>query len=265
MAYEIHLAAFDGPFDLLLHLIHKNEIDIYDIPIAEITAQYLDYLAQMEALDLEIASEFLVMAATLLSIKARLLLPKPPPELLDEADEEYDPRQELVRDLLEYRRIREAADVLGDFYQRRQLQVARPNDVSLYNDMFGEVNPLAGKTPADLLAALQPIWQRAKNAEQVHTIRREAISIGMMTDKLLQRLRKAPAGIRFNDIFAEQASRLQVIVAFLALLELTKISAVQVQQDTPDAAIYIVPLDLSAYVPAVTTDEPAENFATVEI
>lgn len=265
MAYEIHLAAFDGPFDLLLHLIHKNEIDIYDIPIAEITAQYLDYLAQMEALDLEIASEFLVMAATLLSIKARLLLPKPPPELLDEADEEYDPRQELVRDLLEYRRIREAADVLGDFYQRRQLQVARPNDISLYNDMFGEVNPLAGKTPADLLAALQPIWQRAKNAEQVHTIRREAISIGMMTDKLLQRLRNAPAGIRFNDIFAEQASRLQVIVAFLALLELTKISAVQVQQDTPDAAIYIVPLDLSAYVPAVSTDEPAENFATVEI
>ena len=81
MAYEIHLAAFDGPFDLLLHLIQKNEIDIYDIPIAEITAQYLDYLAQMEALDLDIASEFLVMAATLLSIKARLLLPKPPPEL----------------------------------------------------------------------------------------------------------------------------------------------------------------------------------------
>ena len=82
MAYEIHLAAFDGPFDLLLHLIQKNEIDIYDIPIAEITAQYLEYLAQMEALDLEIASEFLVMAATLLAIKARLLLPKPPPELI---------------------------------------------------------------------------------------------------------------------------------------------------------------------------------------
>lgn len=245
MAYQIHLAAFDGPFDLLLHLIQKNEIDIYDIPIAEITAQYLDYLAQMEAMDLEIASEFLVMAATLLSIKARMLLPKPPPELLDEPDEDYDPRQELVRDLLEYRRIKEAACVLGDYFQKRQLRVARPNDISLYNDLFGEVNPLAGKTAADLLAALRPIWQRTQNTEQVHTIRREAVSIGLMTGRLLQRLRQAPAGIRFEDVFAAgQTSRLQVIVAFLALLELTKISAVRVQQDSPDAAIYIVPLHL---------------------
>jgi len=246
MAYEIHLAAFDGPFDLLLHLIQKNEIDIYDIPIAEITAQYLDYLAQMEALDLEVASEFLVMAATLLAIKARMLLPKPPPELLSEPDEEYDPRRELVRELLEYKRIKEAASVLGDYYQKRQLQVARPNDISLYNDLFGEVNPLAGKTTADLLAALRPLWQRAKNAEQVHMIRREAVSIGMMTERLVQRLRQKPAGIRFDELFQrQQTSRLQVIVAFLALLELTKISAVQVQQDSPDAAIYIVPLDLT--------------------
>ncbi len=245
MAYQIHLAAFDGPFDLLLHLIHKNEIDIYDIPIAEITAQYLDYLAQMEALDLEIASEFLVMAATLLSIKARMLLPKPPPELLPEPDEDYDPRQELVRDLLEYRRIKEAACVLGDYFQKRQLQVARPNDISLYNDLFSEVNPLTGKTAADLLAALRPLWQRAQNTEQVHTIRREAVSIGLMTGRLVQRLRQSPAGIRFDDVFAAgQISRIQVIVAFLALLELTKISAVQVQQDSPDAAIYIVPLHL---------------------
>ena len=138
MAYEIHLAAFDGPFDLLLHLIQKNEIDIYDIPIAEITAQYLEYLAQMEALDLEIASEFLVMAATLLAIKARLLLPKPPPELLDDADEAYDPRQELVRDLLEYKRIKEAAGLLADYYERQQLKMARPNDISLYNDYTNE-------------------------------------------------------------------------------------------------------------------------------
>lgn len=245
MAYEIHLAAFDGPFDLLLHLIQKNEIDIYDIPIAEITAQYLDYLAQMEALDLEIASEFLVMAATLLSIKARLLLPKPPPELLSEEEAaDYDPRQELVRELLEYKRIKEAAVVLADFYQKRQLQIARPNDISLYSDLFGEPNPLAGKTVADLAAAFQPIWQRAKNAEQIHTIKREAVSIALMTDRLLQRLRQAPAGIRFEDIFAASASRLQVIVAFLALLELTKISVVKVRQAAPDAAIYILPVDL---------------------
>jgi segregation and condensation protein A len=246
MAYEIHLAAFDGPFDLLLHLIQKNEVDIYDIPIAEITEQYLDYLNQMEALDLDIASEFLVMAATLLSIKARMLLPKPPPELLDE-DESYDPRLQLVRDLLEYKRIKEAADRLEEYYNERQLQFARPNDESMYSSMFSEVNPLEGKTLADLAAAFQPVWQRAKSAEKIHTIRRESVSIGMMTNRLVDRLKAAPGGIRFTDIFDENASRVQVIVAFLALLELAKISAVRMQQDKPESEIYIMPADLSAY------------------
>lgn len=244
-AYEIHLASFDGPFDLLLHLIQKNEVDIYDIPIAEITEQYMEYLAAMEEMDLDIASEFLVMAATLLSIKARMLLPKPPPELLDE-DEDYDPRLALVHDLLEYKRIKEAAVALDGFFRARQRQFSRPNDEAMYSAMFQDVNPLDGKTVADLLAAFQPVWQRAQSAGQVHTIQREAISIGVMTERILGRLRSTPQGVRFEEIFTEPLSRLQVIVGFMALLELTKLRALRLQQDDADAAIYILPVDLAA-------------------
>lgn len=245
MAYEIHLPVFDGPFDLLLHLIQKNEVDIYDIPIADITAQYLAYLARMEALDLEIASEFLVMAATLLSIKARMLLPKPPPELAGD-EEDFDPRMKLVRDLLEYRRIKEAARGLEAFYQERQQKFARPNNIGMYESLFAEQNPLAGKTLEDLTAALQPVWQRARQAEQVRTIRRDTVSIGTMTGRLLKRLAACPEGIVFADLFDEESTRLHVIVGFLALLELAKVSAVKVLQEDSDAAIYIIPADLSA-------------------
>lgn len=245
MAYEIHLPVFDGPFDLLLHLIQKNEVDIYDIPIAEITAQYLDYLAQMEALDLEIASEFLVMAATLLSIKARMLLPKPPPELLDE-DENWDPRLKLVQDLLEYKRIKEAAGELEEYFLARRQQFARPNEISMYDGLFSEQNPLAGKTLDDLLAAFGPVWQRAKDAEKVHTIHRENISIGAMTARLVDKLRARPEGMVFSALFDGAVGKLQVIVAFLALLELTKVSAIKIRQESPDEDIYILPHNLDA-------------------
>lgn len=245
MAYQIHLPVFDGPFDLLLHLIQKNEVDIYDIPIADITAQYLDYLAQMEALDLEIASEFLVMAATLLSIKARMLLPKPPPELLDEG-EDYDPRLKLVQDLLEYKRIKEAARELEQYYAVRQQQFARPNDISMYHGMFAEQNPLAGKTLDDLLAAFAPVWQRAKQAEQIHTIHRETVSIGIMTERLLAKLKAAPQGVYFAALFDVAKSRQQVIVGFLALLELAKVSAVKIRQTDYDEDIYVMPCNLAA-------------------
>lgn len=253
-AYEIHLASFDGPFDLLLHLIQKNEVDIYDIPIAEITEQYMAYLAAMEEMDLDIASEFLVMAATLLAIKARMLLPKPPPELLDE-DEDYDPRLALVHDLLEYKRIKEAALALDGFYQARQRQFARPNEEAMYRTMFQDINPLDGKTVDDLLAAFLPVWQRAKSAGQVHTIQRETVSIGIMTGRIVERLRLRPEGVRFEEIFAGSASRLQVIVGFMALLELAKLRAVRLQQDDADTAIYILPVDLAACEDAAVTAE----------
>lgn len=256
MQYEIHLASFDGPFDLLLHLIQKNEVDIYDIPIAEITEQYMEYLAAMEEMDLDIASEFLVMAATLLAIKARMLLPKPPPELLDD-EEDYDPRLALVHDLLEYKRIKEAALALDEFYQARQRQFARPNDEAMYRSMFREVDPLDGKTVEDLLAAFQPVWLKAKAAGQVHTIQREAVSIGVMTERIVNRLVLHPEGIRFEEIFAGAATRLQVIVGFMALLELAKLRAVRLQQDGADAAIYIMPVDLAAGEAAEIESESA--------
>lgn len=152
----------------------------------------------------------------------------------------------LVRDLLEYRRIKEAARGLEAFYQERQQKFARPNNIGMYESLFAEQNPLAGKTLEDLTAALQPVWQRARQAEQVRTIRRDTVSIGTMTGRLLKRLAARPEGIVFADLFDEESTRLQVIVGFLALLELAKVSAVKVLQEDSDAAIYIIPADLSA-------------------
>jgi segregation and condensation protein A len=244
--YQIKLDVFEGPFDLLLHLINVNEVDIYDIPIAEITAQYLAYIEAMEALDLNIASEFLVMAASLLSIKARMLLPKPPPELLPE-DEDYDPRAQLVRDLLEYKRIKEAAGKLDKFYKDRQQHFSRDNDIGLYSGLFGEQNPLEGKTVSDLTQAFYQVWQRVKEEQIVHSISRDSISLGLMANRLVDKLRQHPDGILFSDMFLDMHSKLHVVVGFLAILELVKDGVIRVWQDEPYAKIFLLPEDLSAY------------------
>lgn len=244
--YQIKIEAFEGPFDLLLHLIEKNEVDIYDIPIAEITAQYLDYIEAMESLDINVASEFLVMAATLLAIKARMLLPKPPPELLEEG-EEYDPRADLVQNLLEYKRIKEAAACLETYYQNRQKIHARPNDESLYSSFFAEVHPLEGKTLEDLAVAFGQVWQKVKDEAVIHAIPKDAVSIGMMMEKLYCLLEENLSGILFSEIFTDCPSKLHLVVAFLALLEFMKLSIVRVQQDKVFGKIYILPYHLENY------------------
>lgn len=143
MAYQIKLEVFEGPFDLLFHLLEKNEVDIYDIPIAKITEQYLGYITAIQILDLEVASEFLVMAANLLAIKARMLLPKPPVED-EEALEEYDPRDELVEKLLEYKKFK----VMADFFQEKETLMnrvyTRQNEEEMFYHLFREENPLRG-------------------------------------------------------------------------------------------------------------------------
>ncbi len=248
MDYQIKLQTFEGPFDLLLHLIDKSEIDIYDIPIAEITKQYLEYIEAMEALDLDVASEFLVMAATLLSIKARMLLPKPPPELL-EGEEDYDPRAKLVQDLLEYKKIKEAAVFLEGYYHNRQKQHERQNDESMYRYFFQDVNPLEGKTLQDLTSAFHDVWQRVKEEQTVHSIQREAVSIGGMMEKIVNLVAANSKGVIFAEVFQDMASKLHLVVGFLALLELMKLSVIRVQQQGAYSQIYVFPGDLSLYVP----------------
>ncbi|MGI5824389.1 MAG: segregation and condensation protein A [Bacillota bacterium] len=244
--YKIKLEMFEGPFDLLLHLIDKNEVDIYDIPIAEITSQYLEYIEQLKELDLDVAGEFLVMAATLLAIKAKMLLPKPPAEEIEDP-EDFDPRTQLVKDLLEYKKIKEAAVCLEEHYLSRQKLHARDNDISLYSNLFGEENPLEGKTLNDLTAAFYSIWQKVKEEKITLSIKKNIISIGGMMDEIYNVIRTRNDGIMFTDILLKYNSKIHLIVGFIALLELIKSNTVKVYQDKIFGQIYIMPGDTENY------------------
>jgi segregation and condensation protein A len=220
------LETFEGPLDLLLHLIDKSEIDIYNIPISEITDQYMDYLATMQELELEVTSEFLVMAATLLAIKSQMLLPKPPPPIeIDEddfEDEDYDPRAELVQKLLEYRKYKSIAEELREKELARSLIYSRePEDLSRYIRQ-DNANPVEGLIPADLAIAFQRALRKAKSRNTVAKIRRDEISVKDRMRQLAGLLSERGGRLMFSGLFDEETDREEVIVTFLALLELMK-------------------------------------------
>ena len=230
MTYQIKLKAFEGPFDLLMHLIKENEVDIYDIPIAQITAQYLAYLKAMEEMDLEITSGFLVMAATLLAIKAKMLLP--PAVILDEDGEIVDAREDLVRDILEYMRYKEAAVSLQQKRQDEKLHFFRPNEEELYLNLFSDENPLEGKTLADLSLAFSKVLAKAAKAETVINIERDRITVQDKLRDLQELLKKNPNGVAFSQAFDGCAGRVELIVTFLALLELARRAKLRIFQNS---------------------------------
>ena len=241
MTYELRLKAFEGPFDLLLFLIKKNEIDIYDIPIAEITDQYLEYLAEMEEMDLEVASSFLIMAANLLAIKANMLLPKPIPDNDEDITEDY--RSELVNDLLEYMAYKEAAGLLERFSEKESQYVARPNEDELYLNLFSEVNPLEGKTISDLTSAFKDVLKQLEKKGKVVSLPRDEYTVKdkiLYIDKLLA---GHPRGICFSDIFIDCHSKMELVVTFLALLELVRRAAIKIAQKDAYESIYLYPLE----------------------
>ncbi|NLT96240.1 MAG: segregation/condensation protein A [Clostridia bacterium] len=220
--YEIKLENFQGPLDLLLHLIEKNQINIYDIPIAKITDQYLSYIESIDYLDLDWASEFLVMAATLLAIKARMLLPKPP-QIVEE--EENDPREELVVRLLEYKHFKEAALFLQE-KEREMLKVfLRKLDEGEFLKRFAPQNPVENLTVNDLFKAFKVILEKKEEPEPTYQISREEISIQECMADIMNKL-TLNRKITFNDLFIDNASRLRIIVTFLALLELIRLKKV---------------------------------------
>jgi len=223
--YRVKLEAFEGPLDLLLHLIKKNEVDIVDIPVARITEQYLHYLELMHELNLDVAGEFLVMAATLTLIKSRMLLP--PDE--GEQDEEPDPRAQLVQQLLEYQRYREAALELSERpLLHRDIFVREPSlDESSVTDAAGEREKLQVSV-WELLEAFRAVLERAR-PDAVHEVVTEPVSLRDCAQALLTALDTARC-IDFESLFGPQATRLEVIVTFLALLELAKIGAVRATQ-----------------------------------
>ena len=245
---QIHLPVFDGPFDLLLHLIREEQVDIYDIPIARITDQYLAYLARMEELDLDIASEFLVMAANLLAIKARMLLPRP----AEEGEPEEDERSELVHDLLEYMRFKEAASEMSRLHEASSRMIRRPNEQELYINMFSEENPLSGKTLEDLQTAFNTVLEKAAKKETVFSIQREQVTLRDKLEELFYLIGSHPQGLRFSAAFDSCASRMELVVTFLALLELIRQRVIRVSQDRQFGEIYMYPGENKDYDRDVT-------------
>ena len=217
---------FEGPLDLLLHLIKRNEVNIYDIPIALITAQYLDTIHLMQELDLDIAGEFLVMAATLIHIKSKMLLPRPETAATVEGDEE-DPRDVLVRRLLEHQKFKEAAGLLHEREQLRAAQWQRPDE---------RVAPIAGdeyepELEVDLfslLSAFQSVVQRARVRPHM-VLPAEQIPVEVRIEQLLERLSEHEA-CGFEDLFADVQDKSGLIVTFLALLEMIRLKLVRVFQ-----------------------------------
>ena len=218
------LEHFEGPLDLLLHLIEKNKINIYDIPIVEITAQYLDYVRHMEREDLNIVSEFLVMAATLLDIKAKMLLPKE----VDEEGEEIDPRAELVMRLLEYKKYRLMADELADREDGALKHLYKPStlppEVAKYEPPVDLDKLLDGLT----LAKLQRIFEQVmKRKEDIH---REPVSLEQKIGNVLLYARRKRR-FSFRELLEGQLDKLEVVVTFLAVLELMKIGKIHLSQE----------------------------------
>jgi segregation and condensation protein A len=227
MSYHVKLEIFEGPMDLLLHLIKKHELEIYDIPIAPITQQYLEYIQLMQSLDMEIAGEFLVMAATLTHIKSRMLLP--PPENPDEDEEGADPRAELIRRLLEYKRFKDAASSLEQREFDRSKVFTRETGVA--PELPAEDEPLLFDFHLfDLLAALKDVLARVPDAGIEITA--EAISITEKISQILTRLESTDT-LLFTDLFDQATTKAHVVATFMALLELIKnrvVRAVQVEQ-----------------------------------
>lgn len=230
MAYQIKLEVFEGPFDLLFHLIDKSEVDIYDIPIAKITDQYLEYIAQLQTLDLDLASEFLVMAANLLAIKARMLLPKPPKEDPEE-DLGTDPRDDLVERLLEYRKFKQVAELLKEREKIQGKVFTRFNEEEMFSSLFSDENPLEGISMDDLMCALQEVLNRVEEDIIPPVIPREEYSIRDKMREIVRRLVFYPNGVAFSQLFLKKnLNRVEVVVTFLALLELIKVKKVSIHQ-----------------------------------
>ena len=224
--YPVRLDNFEGPLDLLLHLIRKNEIDIYDIPIALVTQQYIEYIELMKELDLDTAGEFLVMAATLIHIKARTLVPRPE-TAAEEAEEAEDPREALVRRLIEHQRFKAAAELLHERQTVRNAQWGLADE--RLADLAGE--PFERELEADLfglLQAFQAVLKRARERPGVPLPAAE-VSIETRTRQLMERLAHVKA-CGFEELFADDGSRAELITTFLAVLEMIRLKLIRVFQ-----------------------------------
>ncbi len=248
MGISYKLEHFEGPLDLLLHLIEKNKVSIYDIPIVTITEQYLDYVNHMDTRDLDLVSEFLVMAATLLDIKARMLLPK---EEKPEREEE-DPRAELVKRLLEYKMYKFMARELEDMEEGAERLLFKgptiPEEVAKYEPPADLDSLLDGLTLAKLQEIFESVLRRGENRRDpvrssFGTIKKEPVSLEEKLTFVLSYARKNRK-FSFREMLGYSRDRMEIVVSFLAVLELMKVGRIRLSQASIDDDMYIEALDL---------------------
>lgn len=234
--FAVQLDNFSGPLDLLLHLIKKNEVEIVDVPIAEITTQYLAVIDTMQTLNLDVAGEFLLMAATLLHIKSRMLLPQIAEDGAEEEEEE-DPRAELVRRLLEYQKYKEASLQLDDLPQlNRELFARIAPEPEVVEEGEGEFVAVG---LYDLLQALQQLLKE-RPEPSIHEVSAEQLSVADRINQILGAL-QGQQSISFRELFPAGVNRHEVIVSFLAMLELVKMRLVRLLQSQRFGSIWISP------------------------
>jgi len=252
MRCDVKIDAFEGPLDLLLHLIKTQEMDIYDIPVVEITEQYLVYLDTLKEMNLEIAGEFLLMTATLLQIKSRMLLP---PADTEEEEELEDPRTELVLRLLEYQKYRDAADQLSEMpVLSRDFFV--PNQQGRVDDFTVEMEETG---IYELVAAFRHIFRKRPLAP-VHYVYQESLSVARTARSLLTRLNHEKRLV-FHELFSEQASRQEFVVSFLAILELVRLRMVKVSQADTYAPLWLFLSSAGERQSGEEIDDSAFNYA----
>jgi segregation and condensation protein A len=236
---RVRLPVFEGPLDLLLYLIKKEEIDIYDIPIERITSRYLEYLQIIKMLDLEVAGEYLVVAATLLYIKSRVILPhdQRPPE--DEAEED-DPRWELVRQLVEYKKYKDAAFELQQCLVQQEKTHGRGGSFKPDLSADGSL-PFDKVGLFDLLAVFQKVLARASKDEDLRDIFEDRFTVSDKIQFILGEMTRR-SRVVFEALFADGASRTEIVVTFLAVLELIRLKQIGVVQESPFSAIELIKL-----------------------
>lgn len=231
VSFEIKLPLFEGPFDLLLFFIERDELDIHDIPISKITGDFLGYLHDLEQLNIEVASEFILVAATLMRIKARMLLPRP---VINEVGEEVDPRNELVRHLLEYKKYKSVVQDLAKLEEQRLLRHERGNatrELKQLSEVTNVEAELQDLTLYKLLRVLERVTERyeQKQQEAPHQVVQYPFTIAGQRAYIVHTLRNAAEPIAFSSIIAEDRSKISVIFNFLAILELLQLGEIAIR------------------------------------
>ncbi len=249
-ALEVFLERFEGPLDLLLYLIKRENLDILDIPIAEVTRQYMEYIRLMDVFRLELAADYLVMAALLTEIKSRLLIPRPKTEEDEIAGEEVDPRAELARRLREYEQIRQGAEDLDALPRLgRDLYLARAEPM-----LTARPRPEPKVEFADLIRALQDVMRRSERL-RAHQITQEPLSVRERMTRILEALQKAPR-MAFVQLFLPQEGRRGIVVSFLAILELARERLIELQQEAAFAPIFVSACLDQPAIPAAVDSVP---------